>query len=170
MFQRAAFQQPARGMVLVICLIILLLLTVSGLSAIQGSTLQEKMAGNSRDGEQSFLAAESALRSGESFLAVSLASATFSTAGTNGLYDKTASGATPVDWRADNTVWRNATLLTGLSQTPHYVIERLPETANNSKSLAADQPVDTTIIYRVTANAGGLTATSRTVLQTTYRP
>ena len=46
-----------QGMVLVICLIMLLLLTLSGIAAIQGSALQEKMAGNSRDSEQAFLAA-----------------------------------------------------------------------------------------------------------------
>ena len=57
-----------QGMVLVICLIMLLLLTLSGIAAIQGSALQEKMAGNSRDSEQAFLAAEAALRNGEAFI------------------------------------------------------------------------------------------------------
>lgn len=161
---------PARGMVLVICLIMLLLLTLSGLAAIQGSTLQEKMAGNSRDGEQAFLAAESALRNGEAFLTASLASATFTVAGTGGLYDKTAPGATPVDWQANATLWRNGSAISGVSQAPRYLIEKLPDTVNTSKSLAADQPLDSTIIYRVTANASGVTSSSRSVLQTTYRP
>jgi type IV pilus assembly protein PilX len=84
-----------QGMVLVICLIMLLLLTLSGIAAIQGSALQEKMAGNSRDSEQAFLAAEAALRNGESFI-VTTSEGDFTSSGTEGLYDVTGSDALPV--------------------------------------------------------------------------
>ncbi|MGL4755138.1 MAG: pilus assembly PilX family protein [Aeromonadaceae bacterium] len=157
------------GMVLVICLIMLLLLTLTGLAAIQGSALQEKMAGNSRDSEHAFLAAEATLRDGEDLLAASGASLTFATDGSNGLYDKMASGATATDWRASGTVWRTASTISGIAETPRFYIERWPEIINKGKSLEADTPLETTIIYRVTASSVGQTGTSRAVLQSTFR-
>ncbi|MFB0954561.1 MAG: PilX N-terminal domain-containing pilus assembly protein, partial [Aeromonadaceae bacterium] len=98
------------GMVLVICLIMLLLLTLSGIAAIQGSALQEKMAGNSRDSEQAFLAAEAALRNGEALI-VTTSEGDFTTTGTEGLYDVTASDALPVDWKSSTTQWRDGNSL-----------------------------------------------------------
>lgn len=158
-----------QGMVLVICLIMLLLLTLSGLAAMRGSTLQEKMAGNSRDSEQAFLAAEAALRGGEAFMAsASGASATFNTTGTAGLYDVATSGV-PVDWQAATANWRNSATLSGVAVTPKYLVERLPEVTNKGLSLEADQPLNTMIIYRITASAVGQTTTSRAVLQSTFR-
>ena len=158
-----------QGMVLVICLIMLLLLTLSGLAAMQGSTLQEKMAGNSRDSEQAFLAAEAALRGGEAFMAsASGASATFNITGTAGLYDVATSGV-PVDWQTATANWRNSATLSGVATTPKYLVERLPEVTNKGLSLEADQPLSTMIIYRITASAVGQTTTSRAVLQSTFR-
>lgn len=53
-------------MVLLISLVLLLLLTVLGLSSMQGSTSQEQLAGSLRYRNQSFQTAESGLRLGES--------------------------------------------------------------------------------------------------------
>jgi type IV pilus assembly protein PilX len=57
-----------RGMVLLTSLIFLLLLTFLGLSSLQNATLQEKMAGSLKLRNESFQAAEAALRAGESAL------------------------------------------------------------------------------------------------------
>lgn len=54
-----------RGATLIIALIMLLLLTIIGLSSMRGTSLQESMAGNMRDGNLAFQAAEAALRQGE---------------------------------------------------------------------------------------------------------
>ena len=161
--------QHQRGMVLVICLIMLLLLTLTGLVAMQGSSLQEKMTSNSRDSEHAFLAAEAVLRDGEELIATSGATLTFAANGSSGLYDKMASGATATDWRDDATIWRSGTAISGIADTPRYFVERLPEIINKGKSLEADTPLETTIIYRVTASAVGQTAHSRAVLQSTFR-
>ncbi len=53
------------GVVLVVSLIILLLLTIIGLSAMQTTALEERMAGNLRDKDLAFQVAESALRAAE---------------------------------------------------------------------------------------------------------
>ena len=56
------------GSALIIGLIFLVTLTVLGVTAMQATTLEEKMAGNQRDRSVAFQAAETALRDGESFL------------------------------------------------------------------------------------------------------
>ena len=54
-----------RGAILIIALIMLLLLTIIGLSSMRGTSLQESMAGNMRDSSLALQAAEAALRQGE---------------------------------------------------------------------------------------------------------
>lgn len=54
-----------RGMVLIVAMIMVLLMTIVGLAAIRGSGLQELMAGNMRDMQLRFQAAEVGLRVGE---------------------------------------------------------------------------------------------------------
>ena len=56
------------GAVLVVALVMLLLLTIIGLTSIRGTALQENMAGNLRDASLSLQAAEAALRSGEKII------------------------------------------------------------------------------------------------------
>ncbi|MFD2192193.1 pilus assembly PilX family protein [Pistricoccus aurantiacus] len=59
------------GAALVVGLIFLMLMTMLGLSAMQSTVLQERMAGNLRDHEMAFQAAEAALRKGEGELIAS---------------------------------------------------------------------------------------------------
>lgn len=55
-----------RGMALLVSLVFLLLLTLIGISSMQNANLQEKMASSVTQRNQSFQAAEAALRIGES--------------------------------------------------------------------------------------------------------
>lgn len=78
-----------RGAILIVALIMLLLLTIIGLSSMRGTSLQENMAGNMRDGNLALQASEAALRKGEEvvvakFLAGSLN--TLETAAQTGTY------------------------------------------------------------------------------------
>ena len=57
-----------RGVVLVTGLIFLVILTLLGVTAMQTTILEERMAGNLRDENLAFQAAEAALREGELFL------------------------------------------------------------------------------------------------------
>ncbi|HKM36565.1 MAG TPA: PilX N-terminal domain-containing pilus assembly protein [Thiopseudomonas sp.] len=63
---KKAFNQEThqRGAILLIALVMLLLLTVIGLSGIRGTTLQENMANNLRESNLSYQAAEAALQMG----------------------------------------------------------------------------------------------------------
>ena len=57
-----------KGAVLVVVLAILIVLTLLGITSMTTTTLEEKMAGNAKDANLAFQAAESALRGGESWL------------------------------------------------------------------------------------------------------
>lgn len=60
--------QVQNGSVLIVSLLFLLVLTLIGLTAMQGTALEEKMAGNTRGGTLAFQAAEAALRDGETWV------------------------------------------------------------------------------------------------------
>lgn len=160
-----------RGVVLVVSLIVLLLLTITGLASIQNSALQEKMAGNSHDHEQAFLSAETALRAGENYLVDNLSTISFTDAGTNGFYDRSADDDTDVNWQSNNTIWRNVTTIADAVATPpKYFIEKLPDVAVANTSLATDAAMETEAIFRITAQGYGKTTLSRSVVTSTYKP
>ncbi|HRA80625.1 MAG TPA: PilX N-terminal domain-containing pilus assembly protein [Thauera sp.] len=56
------------GVVLVVSIILLLVLTLIGLSSMRGTTLEERMAGNWRDANYALQSAEAGLRGAETFL------------------------------------------------------------------------------------------------------
>lgn len=83
------FPLRQQGAVLIVALIMLLLLTIIGLSSMRGTSLQENMASNMRDSNLALQASEAALRKGEDvvrakFLAGTLA--TLETAPLSGTY------------------------------------------------------------------------------------
>ena len=55
-------QKQQRGVVLVISLMVLLVLTLLGISSLDGSSMEEKMAANSQTASSTFQKAESAIR------------------------------------------------------------------------------------------------------------
>ena len=57
-----------RGAVLIVGLLLLLVMTIIGVSSMQTTLLEEKMAGNLRDQDLALQAAESALRDAEAWL------------------------------------------------------------------------------------------------------
>ena len=92
-----------KGIVLVICLILLLVTTLLGVTAMSTTSLEERMSQNERDRQTAFQAAEAALREGERYVSAQATSSgtfvtSFTDACTNGLctrreddasYDKT---------------------------------------------------------------------------------
>ncbi len=79
-----------RGVVLVFCLILLLVTTLLGITAMNTTSLEESMTQNERDRHTAFQAAEAALREGERYVLSQATSATtfvpsFVDACTNGL-------------------------------------------------------------------------------------
>lgn len=168
-------RQHQAGSALMICLIFMLLLTIIGVGAMQSATLQERMAGNSRDQNLAFQAAEAALRAGEQRLQGSTVPVfNNSTAGLRQPVTNPGSTAfwTAYDWTG--TAGTNAGSqqyardVAGVPQRPRYVIEELPAQAMPGGSLKL-APIDDVGFYRVTARSTGQTADAAVVLQTVYK-
>lgn len=159
-----------RGAVLIIALIMLLVMTLIGVSNMTGTTMSERMAGNLTEYNIAFQAAEAALRDGESFLQTATLP-DFN--GTNGLY-KPAVGGTPQVWNVTSnwtgTGSKNYTgSIGGLAETPRYMIEELPAVPAPGGTITSDTPAPETGMYRITARATGRSDTTIVLLQTTYK-
>lgn len=156
-----------RGAALIVALVMLLVMTVLGISAARTTNLQERMAGNLRDSNLAFQAAERALREGETFLRGGTLPVF---AGANGLLTMRndagqASAWSTYDWAGNG---RAVTGILHVSRAPLYVIEELPPVpeAGGSERFGALPDIG---FYRITAQAQGGSADAITILQTTYR-
>lgn len=174
---KVAFNQPVhreRGAVLIIGLIMLLLLTIIGISSIQGTDLQERMAGNSRDHNIAFQASEAAIRSAENYLSRASIAPYANGAG----YYKDLTGPnSPVLWTEQNwgakSVALPANSLKGVSEQPKYAIEQMEISISpgNYGSAVDQQSLDSMAereVYRITARGLGSTKDSEALIQTTF--
>jgi type IV pilus assembly protein PilX len=157
-----------RGAALIVALMMLLVMTVLGVTAARTTNLQERMAGNLRDTNLAFQSAERALREGETFLrGATLPPFT----GANGLLTMQDEAGQASFW-SDNDWWddngRTADGMTGVARAPLYVIEELPALPDTGGSERFGALPDVGF-YRITAQAQGGSADAVTILQTTYR-
>ncbi len=164
---RIPVRSRQRGAVLVVSLVLLLVMTLLGVSSMNSTTMQERMAGNLRDNNLAFQAAESALRQGEEFLRqATLPPFT----GANGLLER-QDGAGQADfwssyaWASNS---RAAPAPDGVADIPLFVIEELPPVPAPGESLAFG-PLSEVGVYRITARGVGGTEDAVSILQTTFR-
>jgi type IV pilus assembly protein PilX len=167
----SAARHQQRGVVLFVSLIMLMVMTLIGVTGMQNSSMEEKMVANVRDIDLSFQAAEAALREAETSLQVAVLK---EFDGSNpGLYQPATRDNQPL-WEVDTT-WNAGGALdyTGslayLSAQPQYIIEELPPVPDPDGSVAADEPLPETQVYRVTARGVGGTAKAITILQAAFK-
>jgi type IV pilus assembly protein PilX len=150
--------------VLIVALVLLLVLSVLGISSMQGTVMQERMAGNTFDRALAFQAAEAALREGE--LAAQDPA--------NVLYDiETSPAPAAEDLAGDDATWVGVQDLAfnDLPANPQYLIER----QRAFPPLEADQPMEPALL-QVTARGSGRyvdsdgDTTTVVVLQSIYKP
>lgn len=163
-----------QGVVLIVGLIMVLLISLVALAAIRGSGLQELMAGNVRDRNLAFQAAEAGLRDAEARLEQP-SSLVFG--------DSEAGLVTALDGSTNSGYWYNyswtsqsvqtSLSLNGVSQAPRYVIEEVLHTAiagADGGSIEFDPSTNAPeILYRVTALGYGATDGSTVILQSTFK-
>jgi type IV pilus assembly protein PilX len=165
-----------QGAVMIITLLILLLLTMIGVNAMQTNTQEEKMAGNMRDRNLAFEAAEAALRKAEQNIEILPNPCVFN--GSNGLYGK---GNSEPNYLFDNTLWTDTTSqlytddLSGVAEQPRYLIKLVKqffppdsdgggiEITNTPRS--EDELVS---VFRITARGVGGSERSQVILQSHY--
>lgn len=172
------------GAVLIVGLIMLLLMTIVGLAAIRGSSLQELMAGNLRDRNLAFQAAEAGLRAGESRLRDTVVALPVFNGSVAGLQpDLNQPTKTPVvqwstaDWAAGNNSALTAMGL-DLAGQPRYVIEKLEVSALEAAA-AEGSGIDLASmdgagvippeIYRTSSRGVGGTTDADVVVQSVYK-
>ena len=151
--------QGQRGSALVVALIFLLLMTLLGISAMQGSSMQERMAGNLRDRNMAFQSAEAALRSGEAWL-MDIANQNLANA-RNPLVAPFVNPATWDGGGADASVGLDAQL----AQDPSFIVG-----PPNLRRIGIQLPPDFRRIYPVTARGEGGSDVAVVVLQSTFEP
>ena len=119
------------GVALFISLVMLLVLTIAGVSAVQTTSLEERMARNTHDRLIAFQAAESALREAEVFLLNNINStALFTDGGGNGMWT-TAPFDTEERWKGD--IWDDGSAqsvevtaaIIDVAQQPRFIVEWL---------------------------------------------
>ena len=157
-----------QGITLIVCMIVLLVITLLGLSSIRDTSMEERMAGNMKSQNVAFQAAESALREGERFIETIAVLPDFD--GTNGLYPQLTEPwpASASSWAVSSAVRSFSGSLSGAAGTPVYIIEQM-DAESALASSAAGQVMNTTAFYRITTRAVGNTETARIVLQSIYR-
>lgn len=135
---------PQRGSALIVALVFLLAMTLIGTTAMQGTTQQERMAGNYWDRNLAFQAAEAAL-----------------SVGGRDVGSRSASNLPSIDtsptqvWNQDSGWWEanstEAPSYPGLSSRPRYAIQNLGVSSGGGVEFAAA----TSFICRVVARATG---------------
>ncbi|MDC9725489.1 MAG: PilX N-terminal domain-containing pilus assembly protein [Gammaproteobacteria bacterium] len=167
----SAYPKQQQGVVLAITLIMLVMVTLLAVSSMRTTIMEERMAGNTQDGNIAFQMAETALRQAESNLqkdddAILILSGEAATVGLgpcevalDSILDWDAEGAvSPCDYvgTADDD---------GVSRPPHYYVEFM--FAPSATTLGEPEIRD--CFYRVTARGYGRSSTNYATLQTTYK-
>jgi len=165
-----------RGAILVVSLILLLIMTILALTVSQTSRMQERMAGNARDSDLSFQAAEAGLRGAETYLTNQTSQPVACSGASCEVFQK---DVLPADLRAQDpiTFWdaRATEYGTGpndlggtggVSRNPQYVIEELgfiPDSLTVGKGVPSGRTY-----YKNTAHGFGGTQSAQTVVESTY--
>lgn len=170
-----------RGAVLIFCLIFLLVLTLMGVSSMESTIMEERMAGNMQDYGAAFQAAESALTEAEHWLGLQALWPTSSSNGSTGVWvresmDPDAGNSIPWWWepaRNNNAWWQaNARVAPGspgLATAPRFIIEEYRvATVGESVALGTGIQDRTRVFHRITARGVGRDASSVVQLQSTY--
>lgn len=171
---------PQRGFVLIMALVFMVLLTIIALTAMSTTSLEEKMAGNSKDRNLAFQSAETALLTGENWINAQISKPVFPN-NASGLYVKSTTGTDvwdSVNWAGTSNlvVYPNTPTQTvsgglpNINTQPKYIIEDLgevPETGG-SKVLPGSYKGKGNTVVRITARGTGGTDAAQVMVQSTY--
>ena len=189
---KVVYKRTQSGAVLVVSLVMLLILTLIGVSGMSSVTLEEKMVSNMQNANKSFQGAEAALNECETFLreqaTVVLHQGT-KTSSLSDLQNKThrviTVGIFPTGWWQDNDFWDdygNASVITsiartvaspdGVSTAPLCFTEYI---GNGTSSMDSDTSLylganssDAKLVYRVTASSFGADTKSQSIVESLF--
>lgn len=185
-----------KGAVLIISLVLLIIMTLLGLSSMSNTVMEERMAGNQRNSDLAFQAAESALRGGETAVfgwpdvqglpdgdnggtnnTTNKGVFTIDSSGSGGL---DPNGSNNTEWweERDGTWWAtNATAYantlnfqSGQSLTsPRYILQKVSQfTLDNTLSTGGVSQSIVAHYYQVTARGTGSADQAESFLRSVY--
>ena len=166
-------QDKQRGAVLAVSLILLLVITLIAVSSMQGTVMEEKMAGNNLDRNLAFQATESAIREAEMSIDGLASMGNFN--GSGGFY-----GLTDVEpYAAVDSTWTDATKHAvaadkyGSYAEPQYFAKHFTtvvgtEGALNMSGYGDNKGSGDVTIFKITARGTGGNADSAEVILRTY--
>jgi type IV pilus assembly protein PilX len=149
---------PQTGVALPIVLIFVVVMLLIGITAIRNVTLGEKMAGNTRNQELAFQAAEQALRFCENAMLTNSASkpTILTPSITTNLWDD------PANWQGSNSI-AIAAALPGVNTSPRCMVEDAKGTLRlDPTQLKKDDGIQ---VYRITARGTGASDNAVVLLQ-----
>ncbi len=161
------------GVTLVVSLVILVTMTLLGVTSIQSTRTEVAMAGNLREAGLTFNAAEAGLRFGETFVEDSISTTAYADA-TIGLY---AEADEDPDY-SDYTIWAAsqdaAFSLANVVEDPKFIIRYLGDRSQNAVAkvniggYGTAQPGITVSNFRITARGTGQSGNARRFVQSYY--
>ncbi len=163
------------GVALFISLVLLLVLTIIGVSSVQTTSLEVRMTRNEHDSMLAFQAAESALEDGEQQVFALTTPETFGVV--QGRYLVADVGELNHYQRPD--IWEDANSIEagieveGVASQPRYILEHVATVVSEENAHQLDDPYGGGAqkrieVYRVTAMGVGGTENARVVLQSVY--
>ena len=171
--------QRQKGIALFLSLVMLLILTILGVSSVQTTTLQERMSRSALDSNMAFQSAEATIHEAEDFIEAnfeSLVDFDAANAEDNGLYYEAAWNETP-NWETgiwnSGTGYRTGTGVPGVTQPAQYIIEHIRTIVSdqdllNLDNIGQDTGSGRVQVFRITTFGTGGPATARVVIQSTY--
>ncbi len=169
-----------KGAVLIFCLVFLAILSMLGVSGMESTILEERMAGNMQDYTLAFQAAESALKNAEAWLVAQDTLPTTSTDGSTTVWAESSMDPAANDgaywWDhvdIDATWWTaNGDALSNVASVntqPVYVIEEYRVVGTGqSIAIGGGEVTLPRTFHRITARAVGVNATTEVKLQSTF--
>jgi type IV pilus assembly protein PilX len=164
-----------RGAVLVVALLMLLVMTILGVTAMQMSRSEERMAGNSRDVNLAFQGAEAGLRDGEGrieplLMVPSTCSTAPCTVWRENLLAADVRNQAPTFWTTYGREYGvvGTREVTDTTRDPIVVVELLgflPDSLADESDPAAKSGRH---FYRVSSNSTGASADAQVLLESTY--
>jgi type IV pilus assembly protein PilX len=140
------------GAALILALIFLLLMTLLSTSSMRTATMQERMAGNTRDWNLGFQSAEAALRVAEAYL-LKDSDVLPDINNADGFYNVNAANrpAWIAEPPSDGSGAITSYAISGTSQPPKYYIEKMSSIRPAGMSTETGGPVEEVYYFRVTA-------------------
>ena len=166
-------QRNQTGVTLIVSLVILVAMTILGVTSLQSTRTEISMAGNLRELGLTFNAAETALSDAEAFVTTSISKSIYNDP-TIGLYDDSVTDPEYDDPDTWDSAQEGATVLTYSAEPSKFIVKYLGDRSQNEVAAVniggygSAQPGMTVSNFRITARGTGQSGNARRYLQSYY--